>query len=728
MSYTPFMIAGFREGEDKSLEPWLTPDQAFTTLENVYIDRGILKKRGGVSEYGQLGTYVNDEHVGTLGSKTYTGTLANTTPISGSVVFYDAGGATQTITDDGDGTLSGDGTGTIIYATGVYSVTFTANTVSDPDVDYHYSDTGTDRIVRGVFRFDKDLGGDELLALDKRRLSRWNTSYEYFENIPSGTAIADEAYDTGAGGSTYTHTASNIPVIPFTVSVGDAVTGQVLYDNGYGVFIDSVGGSGTGTINYTTGEMSVTFETVIAANPILVSYHHAATKVWDTFNSANLIWGKAWQDLYWFCDNSSNIHVYNGTYVIDITPRLALGLARTELLTSAKCMEILNERPVFFNTVEDGTRYSRRARWSSPFNTLTVDGMRDDIDGQGDYLDATTNDEIVTTVPLRDRVVVFFENTIGLFSYTGNSDAPYRWDMLNNEIKTSSTFGTWNFKQLAFALGKFEITACDGVTAQKANVKIPEFTMNIDYSHIDKCYGHVIPEKRQAWLAYPSRESGLGYPDKVMVFNYDDNVVSEYSFLDSAQAPLDIRCLEAFDRDTDATYADLASGKYWEGISAPATYADYVGYSYEDVIHQSGGLITLAGSKDGYVYIADDESSLNDNGSDYNFKIDTKKFNPYIEQGRNVSLGHVDFLVSAVEDCEVEVKFYLGFTDNETGTLSKTFSCSSQDDKVIKRVYCNASANVIGYRVSHPESSESKKYNFELHSHTPYFKVSGKTI
>lgn len=727
MSYSPFQIAPLGNGISKALEPWLTPDEAFVDLKNVNIHRGIIKKRGGVSVFGQLGTYVDDEHVGTLGSKTYTGTLGNIPVIAGSISFVD--GSAQSLTDDGDGTLSGDGTGTIIYATGVYSITFTVDTTTDPDVDYHYSDTGADRIVRGVHSFNKDLGTDELLALDKRRLNRWETSYEYFENIPSGTAVANEAYDTGDGTATYTHTASNIPLVPFTISVSDAVTGQKLYDNGYGAFIDSVDGSGTGTINYTTGAMSVTFETVIGAgDPIVVSYHHVATKVWDTFNNANLVWGKAWQDLYWFCDNSTNIHIYNETYAIDISPRLKLDSAGTVCLESAKCMEIFQERPIFFNTVENGVRYANRARYPAAGNSLTVDAFRDDIDGQGDYNDATTNDEIVATKALKDRIVVFFERTIGFLIYTGNPDLPFRWEMLNTDFETNSTFGTWYFKQMALSTGKFEMTACDGVTAQKANVKIPDFTMDIDYDHIDKCYGYVIPNKRQAWLAYPSRERSLGYPDKVLVYNYDEDVISEYDFLDSSQAPLQIRCLENYDYQTDATFTDLYNAKFWEDVTAPAEFADYAGYTFDELSHQSGELITLAGSKDGYIYNVDDKHANDDNGSSYNFNITTKKFNPYSEEGRNVSLGNTDFLVSTITGCEVKVKFFLGFTDDETGTLTKTFSCTGTGNKAWKRVYCNATSDVIGYSLSHPEGSATKDHSFELHAHTPYFKPGGKTI
>lgn len=728
MSYKGFLIAPFEQGMDKSLEPWLTPDKAFSKLENVYIDRGIMKKRGGVSEFGQLGRYLEGETFDTPdGGATYTHTPAETL-IEGSISITSSSPA-QTIYINKKGVATGDGTGSINNI-GLVTVTFSSVVAAGTiKCTYHYSDTGDDRIVRGVHLFNRDVGTEQLLAMDKRRLNRWNSTYEYFENIPSGTAVTGETPLTSAGGNRYTRTLSNLPIVPFTVHINHVALN--VYDNGYGLLVGDIDTTGVNTIDYTTGAIDVTFSAAAGTNAT-VDYHHAATKVWDTFNSANLVWGRAWQDLYWFCDNSSNIHIYNGTYVIDISPRMKLDAAGTTVLQSARCMEIFNERPIFFDTVENGIRYSNRARWPGKGNSLAVNSFRDDIDGEGDFNDATTSDEIITTMNLKGRTVVRFENTIGFFIYTGNPDLPYRWEMLDTEIETDSTFGIWNFKQLAFGVGKYEMSVCNGVTAEKANVKIPDFTMDIDYDHIDKCYGHVIPEKRQAWLAYPSREAGLGFPDKVLVFNYDENVVSEYDFHDGLFNPLQIRCLEKYRYAADVTYTDLYNGTYWDDVSSPASYSDYAGYTYEQLAHQSKEFITLAGSKDGYIYIVDNSNVDNDNGDDFNFNITTKKYNPFNEEGRKVSLGAVDFLVSAIGGSKIEVKFYLGFSNNATGTLTKEFVCSdvldSKESKIWKRVYCNAEDNVIGYSLSHPIGSRTRAYNVEIHAHKPHFKKGGKLL
>lgn len=117
-------------------------------------------------------TSINDEAVGVSGSQTYTGTLAT---VSGKktcfgLQFTDG---TQTIQDDSNGTCFGDGTGTINYVTGVFSITFDAVTTGDVVVDYQTEDctvqgladftfTVPTRIAAEGFTILQPSGGDLL--------------------------------------------------------------------------------------------------------------------------------------------------------------------------------------------------------------------------------------------------------------------------------------------------------------------------------------------------------------------------------------------------------------------------------------------------------------------------------------------------------------------------------------------------------------------------------------
>lgn len=121
-------------------------------------------------------TQVNNEVIGALGTKNYTGTLA-----------FKAGGASrncfavnitdtaETFTDNYDGTLTGSlgGVGTINYATGVYNITFKNNTVAEVKGNYQWQDftnkgladftKSATRLAGEGFQFPQDEGGDAIL-------------------------------------------------------------------------------------------------------------------------------------------------------------------------------------------------------------------------------------------------------------------------------------------------------------------------------------------------------------------------------------------------------------------------------------------------------------------------------------------------------------------------------------------------------------------------------------
>jgi hypothetical protein len=119
-------------------------------------------------------TTVTNEAIGALGSTTYSGTLSTVTGkrTCFNVVIDDG---TQTVQDDKNGNLVGDGTGTINYATGAYSVTFNAVTTGAVTSDYQWEDStakgvadftfsGTRLATEGFF-LPQPTGGDLLAVL-----------------------------------------------------------------------------------------------------------------------------------------------------------------------------------------------------------------------------------------------------------------------------------------------------------------------------------------------------------------------------------------------------------------------------------------------------------------------------------------------------------------------------------------------------------------------------------
>lgn len=126
---------------------------------------GYIDKNGLYMSYldkVSLGDYtqVTGEAVGSLGSKTYTHTLVQATGVRTAmqiVVTATVTAGTETFLDDGNGGLLSNygGTGTVNYATGAISVTFSDTTTGAVTCSYYYEDATS----KGVLDYSIDMSG-----------------------------------------------------------------------------------------------------------------------------------------------------------------------------------------------------------------------------------------------------------------------------------------------------------------------------------------------------------------------------------------------------------------------------------------------------------------------------------------------------------------------------------------------------------------------------------------
>jgi hypothetical protein len=54
MSYQPFPVYNLSSGKITARDPWLLPKDAFETLINCHLRRGVLEKRKGYTEFGRI--------------------------------------------------------------------------------------------------------------------------------------------------------------------------------------------------------------------------------------------------------------------------------------------------------------------------------------------------------------------------------------------------------------------------------------------------------------------------------------------------------------------------------------------------------------------------------------------------------------------------------------------------------------------------------------------------
>lgn len=223
----------------------------------------------------------------------YTALTAHTFVTPGSVVITttkNVGGATMTVTDDGNGNLVGDVdtsvSNTIDYESGYVVLTFVAIPTFAANIiaDYSYYNTNS-----------------TLLA------------------IPEGTFVQDGVTDR------YTKAAlAHLPLVPGTFILTGVDAGPpnlIVTDDGNGNLVGDVDPAGTNTINYTTGAVDVTFSGALAGpgvgNPTCVySYYTVGNGTAGPYTLVTLDTAGAGRDNIVF--GSFSLSVDTGTTILTV--------------------------------------------------------------------------------------------------------------------------------------------------------------------------------------------------------------------------------------------------------------------------------------------------------------------------------------------------------------------------------------------------------------------------
>lgn len=377
-----------------------------------------------------------------------------------------------------------------------------------------------------------------------------------------------------------------------SVVVTDAGAIHTFTDNSLGALVGSP--SGSGTINYTTGAITITGSTAGAALTINYNYYPGLpvmgirtrdlspistemTVFFDTkyaynFTASGFVefipgftWSSAlpqansnffWTTNYWI--SSTNIKLFwetnfsgttgdpirytngtgNGTGTwIDFAPLINPGIRLTQCL----CILPFRGRLMVFNTLEGANlatsiSYPNRIRWSAIGNPISdvsaivaavnANAWRDDIRGQGGFLDIPTNEDIVTVGFVRDNLVIYCERSTWQLRYTGRSIAPFQIEKVNTELGAASTFSAVQFDTTLVGIGDKGIVQCDSYKSELMDIKIPDLVMQqINNNNFGQKRVHGIRDffNRLAYWTYPDSDSNGTFPDRRLVYNYEND-------------------------------------------------------------------------------------------------------------------------------------------------------------------------------------------------------------
>lgn len=290
-----------------------------------------------------------------------------------------------------------------------------------------------------------------------------------------------------------------------------------------------------------------------------------------------------------------------GTYQWDnFRPQIsATGTSAPIYLDAALILIPFKNRLLAFNTWENenGTQrhYANRMRYSAIGSPLASDAWRQDIDGQGGGLDCPTNEAIVSAQFIKDRLLVFLDQSTWEIVYTGNQIQPFTWQQINTELGVESTFSTVPFDKVVVAIGNLGVIGCTGTNVERIDEKIPDEVFkihNID-AGIERVYGIRDYKTEMIYWTFPSPEadSDFPFPNRILVYNYKNGT---WAFNDDS--------ITAF-----GYFQNTGGGVLWS--SETVSWAD-------DEVWNDGSFNALfsqviAGNQEGFTFLVDADETTN---------------------------------------------------------------------------------------------------------------------
>lgn len=483
--YHPLKITGFKTGLVQSREEFILPDDAYPTLQNAYIWRERILRKKGYSLLGRLqrqvvvaGNLIFDEiNIFSLLSLEPTSSL-----VPGSVAITDVAQATVYTDPALDGVLVATGgvgtSGTINYATGRLTIAGGA--------------------------------GDALTG-----------SVQYFPGLP----------------------VMGIRLRELTNSQNDQT---VFFDQAYAYIFDQTIKSFKEFIPGTTWNKK--------ASLVSATNFFWSTNFWSS--SAVLpgtvipFFNTEGRKLFWVTNNSGAfgaltdpIRISDGVDWVDFSPPNFGQIDATNFLL--QCLSFLpyRGRMVAFNTWEgvdyaQGGQFSNRIRWStigSPFIPYAPSkgSWRDDIRGQGGFLDIPTSEDIVSVGFVRDNLVIYCERSTWQLRYTGRSIAPFQIEKVNSELGSESPFSGVQFDTSLVGIGDKGIVECDSYKSERIDIKIPDFVFQFQNENSGPYRVHGARDfiNRLAFWTIPlasGYQSTLAQADKIfpnmrLMYNYEND-------------------------------------------------------------------------------------------------------------------------------------------------------------------------------------------------------------
>lgn len=671
MAFDRFLIADYTQGLRTDLKPWIIPDEAFAQLVNAYVFRGRVRKRFGSVLMGP-GT----------GDETPTSQLLSRLRIN-------LGNT------DGAGSASGTVPGSIfavgqLFSIGTEIFTVTIAGAVQPMLKTGATVTATYSTTNGAYNF---VGATALTPI-------------YF--YPALPVMGFTNYEIGA--------INNQPLFGFDT--------EFAYQ-----FVPSTGWQRSGTAIWHGTDLNFFWSsnwrgTTSDVTILFVSNFNAA--IGASSVNDDPIWyynGTTWTKFVaYFLPNG-------GSFTPPATTNVGPYVLTSRIIVPFK------NRLLLLNTIEqsaDGstnTAFKNRCRYSfvgSPFavnawyergqTSINTVGPVTNVAGGGGFIDATTEEAIISAEFIKDRLIVYFDRSTWELVYTGNQVEPFVWQKINTELGSESTFSTVPFDKVVLTIGNTGVHACNGANVERIDNNIPNeiFEVQDKNNNTARVAGIRDYYTEMVYWTYNIDSDTQTYPDRILVYNYKngswamniDSITAWGYFeqqVDTTWATANVTWSEAnfswISGITQAQFRQVVAGNQ-EGYTfiissdisrnAPVlqitnmTRSTFSNFLLTIINHNLGDgdfiyIENVHGFSDFVPTIAQVLDVPNANGVLINIPFDaftgtytgggtaarvsninilTKQFNPYIKQGNDVYIGKIDFGIKKTVNGEITVDYY----------------------------------------------------------------------
>jgi len=394
----------------------------------------------------------------------------------------------------------------------------------------------------------------------------------------------------------------------------------------------------TGAVNnHPTYAFDTEFVYIFSGSP--GSWSRSGTAVWKG-NNLNYFWATNWTsvagDLILFVSNfnytlgagvpaatDDPIWYLNGSTWTPMLGSTTDGIfflpgggavAAGPFVQTARIIVPFRNRLVLLNTIENNnssttgtgtaTQYPNRARFCFNGSPLAVNAWYEpnQVDASGNvakgggFLDAYTDEQIISAQFIKDRLIVYFERSTWELAYTGSEILPFIWNKLNTELGSQSTFSSIPFDKSILTIGNTGVHGCNGSNVLRIDDKIPDEIFEFE----SKANGNLRTvgvrdyyNELAIWTFVSDLEEPTQtYPNQVLIYNYKND---SWALFDDC-----FTFFGYFEQQQDTTWAS----------SAPQTW-EQSNYQWNNGNIQANQRQIVAGNQQGYVLRLADDISRN---------------------------------------------------------------------------------------------------------------------